>query len=111
MPPAPDKPKPSKPKYLSSTDLQVGWTEKHGPGEFACAISYLIDMQTIIILDVEASPARFAAEVAATKVCWSANGSRPTRHVAARRCWPGCWRRALSRISLCRSASTRPVAS
>ncbi len=68
VPPAPDEPKPSKPKHLSETDPQAGWSNKHGPGEFAYATNYLIDTQTSVILDVEASPARFAAEVATTKV-------------------------------------------
>lgn len=105
VPPASDEPKPSKPKHLSETDPQAGWSNKHGPGEFAYAANYLIDTQTSTILDVEASPARFAAEVAATKVMLRharerfgvapPPRSRPTRHMAAHRCWPGCSRNTL----------------
>jgi len=61
---------------LSETDPQAGWlrssapsgSNKHGPGEFAYATNYLIHTQTGVILDVEASPARFAPEAATTKV-------------------------------------------
>lgn len=68
LPPARDEPRPGEPKYLSETDPQAGWTKKHGPGEFAYSTNYLIDSETGVILDVEASPARFAAEVATTRV-------------------------------------------
>lgn len=68
VPPAPDEPKPGEPKYLSETDPQAAWSNKHSLGEFAYATNYLIDSEGSVILDVEASPARFAAEVATTKV-------------------------------------------
>jgi transposase len=67
LPPARDEPRPGEPKYLSETDPQAAWSDKHGPGEFAYSTDYLIDSETGVILDVEASPARFAAEVATAR--------------------------------------------
>lgn len=63
-----DEPKLGEQKYRSETDPQSGWTIKHGPGSFGYSTNYLIDSQTSVILDVNASPSRFAAEVATTKV-------------------------------------------
>lgn len=67
-PPERDEPKQFEQKYVSATDPQSGWTRKHGPGSFGYSTNYLIDSETSVILDVDASPSRFAAEVAATKV-------------------------------------------
>ena len=59
---------PSEPKFTSLTDPAAAWTNK---GQmkvvFAYGDNYLIDTKTAIILDVEATPARWQAEVASTK--------------------------------------------
>jgi transposase len=67
-PPPPNEPAPVDPKKVSETDPGAGWSTKHGVGRFAYAINPLIDTETQLILDVEATPARLAAEVGATKV-------------------------------------------
>ncbi len=56
-------------KSLSLTDPSAALTSK-GKSKiaFAYGTNYLIDTKTAIILDVEASPARWTAEVAATRV-------------------------------------------
>ena len=56
-------------KALSLTDPSAALTSK-GKSKiaFAYGTNYLIDTKTAIILDVEASPARWTAEVAATRV-------------------------------------------
>jgi hypothetical protein len=60
--------RPAAPKVTSLTDPAAAWTNK---GQmkvgFAYGTNYLIDLQRAIILDVEATPARWSAEVAATK--------------------------------------------
>jgi hypothetical protein len=59
---------PEAPKVTSLTDPLAAWTNK---GQvkvgFAYGTNYLIDTRRPIILDVEATPARWTAEVAATK--------------------------------------------
>ena len=59
---------PAVPKVTSLTDPTAAWTNK---GQmkvgFAYGTNYLIDLQRAIIVDVEATPARWSAEVAATK--------------------------------------------
>lgn len=59
---------PSEPKSTSLTDPAAAWTNK---GQmkvvFAYGINYLIDLQAAIIVDVQATPARWSAEVAATR--------------------------------------------
>jgi transposase len=59
---------PSTPKVTSLTDPAAAWTSK---GQmkvgFAYGINYLIDTRNAVIIDVEATPARWSAEVAATK--------------------------------------------
>ena len=67
LPAAPDEREPALPKYTSPTDPQAAWSIKHGPGRFSYATNYLIDSETSVILDVEATPARLGAEVAATR--------------------------------------------
>ena len=67
LPPAPDEPAPVEPTHVSPTDPQAAFSCKHGPGRFAYAINPLLDLDTDCILDVEATPARFSAEVAATR--------------------------------------------
>ena len=60
--------KPSPPKALSLTDPNAALTSK-GKSKIAFAYgdNYLIDTKAAIIVDVEASPARWTAEVAATR--------------------------------------------
>ena len=67
LPPEPGQPAPVEPTHVSPTDPQAAFTCKHGPGRFAYAINPLLDLDTDCILDVEATPARFSAEVAATR--------------------------------------------
>ncbi len=71
LPPDPDEaepgPEPIGPKHVSPTDPQAGFTLKGGAGRYAYAINPLLDLNTDCILDVEATPARFAAEVGATR--------------------------------------------
>ena len=67
LPPEPDEPARVEPAHVSPTDPQSAFTCKHGPGRFAYAINPLLDLDTDCILDVEATPARFSAEVAATR--------------------------------------------
>jgi hypothetical protein len=59
---------PAAPKATSLTDPTAAWTNK---GQmkvgFAYGTNYLIDLQRAIIVDVKATPARWSAEVAATK--------------------------------------------
>ena len=67
LPVAADEREPIEPVHVSPTDPQAAFTIKHGPGRFAYAINPLLDLDTDCILDVEATPARFSAEVAATR--------------------------------------------
>lgn len=59
---------PSVPQVTSLTDPTAAWTSK-GRSKlcFAYSTNYLIDNKLAIILDVEATPARWQPEVAATK--------------------------------------------
>lgn len=59
---------PSEPQVTSLTDPAAAWTSK-GRSKlcFAYGTNYLIDNKLAIIVDVEATPARWQAEVAATK--------------------------------------------
>ncbi len=67
LPPEPDEPAPVEPAYVSPTDPQAAFTRKGGFAHYAYAINPLLDLDTDCILDVEATPARFAAEVATTR--------------------------------------------
>lgn len=59
---------PSVPQVTSLTDPAAAWTSKGRTKLcFAYGTNYLIDNKLAIILDVEATPARWQAEVAATK--------------------------------------------
>jgi hypothetical protein len=59
---------PQPPKSLSLTDPQAALTSKgRSKIAFAYGTNYLIDTKAAIIVDVEASPARWTAEVAATR--------------------------------------------
>jgi transposase len=66
-----DEPAPAEPMYVSPTDPQAALSCKHGPSRYAYAINPLLDLDTDCILDVEATPARFSAEVAATRTLLS----------------------------------------
>lgn len=60
--------KPTPPKALSLTDPNAALTSKgRCKIAFAYCTNYLIDTKAAIILDVEASPARWTAEAAATR--------------------------------------------
>ena len=59
---------PSEPQVTSLTDPAAAWTSKgRSKLTFAYGTNYLIDNKLAIIVDVEATPARWRAEVAATK--------------------------------------------
>jgi hypothetical protein len=59
---------PSMPQVTSLTDPAAAWTSKgRSKLTFAYGTNYLIDNKLAIIVDVEATPARWQAEVAATK--------------------------------------------
>jgi transposase len=76
LPPDPDEPAPVDPASISPTDPQAALTCKHGPARYAYAINPLLDLDTDCILDVEATPARFSSEVAATRTLVSRAGTR-----------------------------------
>jgi hypothetical protein len=59
---------PAPPKATSLTDPTAAWTNKgQRKVGFTYGTNYLIDLQRAIIVDVEVTPARWSAEVAATK--------------------------------------------
>ena len=59
---------PSEPRFTSLTDPAAAWTNKgQMKAVFAYGTNYLIDTKEAVIVDVEATPARWSAEVAATK--------------------------------------------
>jgi transposase len=59
---------PSEPQVTSLTDPAAAWTSKgRSKLSFAYGTNYLIDNKLAVIVDVEATPARWQAEVAATK--------------------------------------------
>ncbi len=56
------------PKYVSTTDPSATWTAAPGgPAFFAYSTNYLIDLQSGIVVDVEASTVNKTTEVEATK--------------------------------------------
>jgi hypothetical protein len=60
---------PAEPKYTSLTDPVAAWTNKgQMKALFAYGTHYLIDTKAAIIVDVEATPVRWSAEVPATKI-------------------------------------------
>jgi len=78
---------PSVPQVTSLTDPTAAWTSKgYSKLCFAYGTNYLIDNKLAIILDVEATPARWQAEVAATKTMLQRTkewfGLRPQRLAA-----------------------------
>jgi transposase len=65
---APRGNRPAEPKSTSLTDPAAAWTNKgQMKAVFAYGTNYLIDTKKAVIVDVEATPARWSAEVAATK--------------------------------------------
>jgi hypothetical protein len=54
-------------KYLSPTDPAAAWNTKEGGGRFGYFTNYLIDTAHAVIVDVEATPARMAQEIIASK--------------------------------------------
>ena len=98
LPGAADEREPTEPKHISPTDPQAALTRKHGPARYAYAINRLLDLDTDCILDVEATPARFSAEVAAARTlitrAKASSASHPsslrlTRSIAMARCSGG----------------------
>ena len=54
-------------RFLSPTDPAAAWNTKEGRGKFGYFSNYLVDTDRAIIIDVEATPARIAQEIRATK--------------------------------------------
>jgi IS5 family transposase len=54
-------------RYLSPTDPAAAWNMKEGRGKFGYFNNYLVDTEHAVIMDVEATPARLAQEIIATK--------------------------------------------
>ena len=54
-------------RYLSPTDPAAAWNTKEGRGKFGYFNNYLVDTDHAVIVDVEATPARIAQEIVATK--------------------------------------------
>jgi hypothetical protein len=54
-------------RFLSPTDPAAAWNTKEGWGKFGYFSNYLVDTDRAIIIDVEATPARIAREIRATK--------------------------------------------
>jgi Transposase DDE domain len=73
-------------KYLSPTDPAAAWNTKEGRGRFGYFTNYMIDTAHAVIIDVEATPARMAQEIKATKAMLhrveEKHGIRPQRLAA-----------------------------
>jgi transposase len=73
-------------KYLSPTDPAAAWNTKEGRGKFGYFNNYLVDTDHAVIVDVEATPARIAQEIKATKAMLDRveekHGLRPDRLAA-----------------------------
>jgi hypothetical protein len=54
-------------RYLSATDPAAAWNMKERRGKFGYFNNYLIDTYHAVIVDVEATPARLAQDIVATK--------------------------------------------
>lgn len=67
LPPSPDEPEQAQPAHVSPTDPQAAFTRKGGFWPLRYAINPLLDLDTDCVVDVEATPARFSAEVVATR--------------------------------------------
>jgi transposase len=55
-------------KCLSPTDPAAAWNTKEGRGRFGYFTNYMIDTAHAVIVDVEATPARLAQEIKASKI-------------------------------------------
>jgi transposase len=73
-------------KYLSPTDPAAAWNTKEGRGKFGYFSNYLVDTDQAVIVEVEATPARIAQEILATKTMLGRveqrHGLRPERLAA-----------------------------
>jgi transposase len=73
-------------RYLSPTDPAAAWNTKEGRGKFGYFNNYLVDTDHAVIVDVEATPARIAQEIIATKAMLDrvegTHGLRPGRLAA-----------------------------
>jgi transposase len=73
-------------KYLSPTDPAAAWNTKEGRGKFGYFSNYLIDTEHAVIVDVQATPARIAQEIVATKTMLdrveATHGLKPQRLAA-----------------------------
>ena len=73
-------------RYLSPTDPAAAWNTKEGRGKFGYFSNYLVDTDHAVIVDVEATPARIAQEIIATKAMLGrveeTHGLRPERLAA-----------------------------
>ena len=65
-----------KPAEVSRTDPASAWSARTARGRFGYAFNILIDTPGGVAIDVEASPARFAAEVDAGRVMLARAGDR-----------------------------------
>ena len=54
-------------RYLSATDPAAAWNTKEARGKFGYFNNYLVDTDHAVIVDVEATPARIAQEIVASK--------------------------------------------
>jgi len=73
-------------RYLSPTDPAAAWNTKEGRGKFGYFNNYLVDTDHAVIVDVEATPARLAQEIIASKAMLErvaeTHGLRPERLAA-----------------------------
>ena len=73
-------------RYLSPTDPAAAWNTKEGRGKFGYFNNYLVDTEHAVIVDVEATPARLAQEISASKAMLKrveqTHGLRPERLAA-----------------------------
>src|SRR3984893_2347104 len=73
-------------KYLSPTDPAAAWNTKKGRGRFGYFTNYMIEPPHAVIVDVEATPARLAQEIKASKAMLDRveekHGIRPHRLAA-----------------------------
>jgi hypothetical protein len=73
-------------RYLSPTDPAAAWNTKEGRGKFGYFNNYLVDNDPAVIVDVEATPARLAQEIIASKAMLErveeTYGLKPERLVA-----------------------------
>ena len=106
-------------KCLSPTDPAAAWNTKEGRGRFGYFTNYMIDTAHAVIVDVEATPARLAQEIKASKTMLGRIGERhgikPERLAADKAyarglSWPGYPSATLHRISRWWTANSRPAA-